>query len=112
MTQYLKPSFTVLLGSKEYAENWDAVFGKKGSKEEDRARRELALATACDSTEYQSRPPTPVQLGVQLEKPESLPRVCRTCSEGHGDWPHVHTEVTEDGTVRISRRGGEDDSDE
>lgn len=96
MTQYLKPSFTVLLGSKEYAENWDAVFGKK--------EHYHVTCEECD--------PPAEATQLQLEKPESLPRVCRTCSEGHGDWPHVHTEVTEDGNVRISRHGGEDDSDE
>lgn len=29
MTEYLKPSFSVALGSKAYRDNWDAIFGPK-----------------------------------------------------------------------------------
>jgi len=32
VTEYLKPSFSVALGSQKYRDNWDAVFGKAAAQ--------------------------------------------------------------------------------
>jgi len=43
--EYLKPSFTVSLGSKDFSENYDRIFRKRGIVEGDAAAEDAGSST-------------------------------------------------------------------
>lgn len=54
MTKYVNPSFSVAVGSKQYRDGWDAVFGRKRKEpsESDTHRCEVCGETADDRYDY------------------------------------------------------------